>query len=182
MSLVATVLYEDQMQPGSEGALPAHDLLLAMVRDDMGMAVWELRKRIRGNPRKGIDKLIADVARTQLLAGPGLLCLVVDKDRIAPHLGLPHNASEVQVTAEIAKRSNAPSKLRVHFLVPNMEGLLRSIADCDGGTRAPHGKNHNERDLFLKKAAFAPQRALRDCVREKQPSLGKLAGILAGSV
>jgi hypothetical protein len=53
MMRVATVLYEDKMQPGSGGAFPPHDFLLAMVKDLTGKEIWDLRRLIDKNPRKG---------------------------------------------------------------------------------------------------------------------------------
>ena len=177
---VATVLYEDKMQPGSGGAFPPHDLLLAMVKDLTGKDVWDLRKFIDKNPRKGIGNLITDLKRTSLLAGAGKLCIVVDRDRVAEHLGLDRTAPEVDVTAQLEARSDDPEKLSVHYLDPNMEGLMRSIQECAPGESAPRGKDHNSRDIYLNRAAFALTAAVRDCVKGKQPSLGTLAEMLAG--
>lgn len=176
---VATVLYEDKMQVGSGGAFPPHDFVLAMVADITGQTVWDLRRLVDRNPRNGVTKLIADVKRTSLLAGSGRLCVLVDRDRVAEHLGLPKNASETAVTAALYERSDAPDKLSVHFLDPNIEGLMRSIAECAQTQPAPAGKDHNSRDLYLNRAAFALAAAVRECVKGKQPSLGALVVQLA---
>jgi len=176
---VATVLYEDKMQVGSGGAFPPHDFVLALVADLTGRTVWGLRPLIDKNPRNGVSKLIGDLKRTSLLAGSGKLCVLVDRDRVAEHLGLPKNASEADVTAAIYERSDAPNELSVHFLDPNIEGLMRSIEKCAPGEHAPTSKDHNSRDLYLNRAAFALAAAVRDCVKGTQPSLGALAELLA---
>lgn len=176
---VATVLYEDKMQVGSGGVFPPHDFVLAMVADLTGQTIWDLRGLVDKNPRNGVTKLIADVTRTSLLAGSGKLCVLVDRDRVAEHLGLPKNAPEAVVTAALFERSDAPDKLSIHFLDPNIEGLMRSIAECAPTEPAPATKDHNSRDLYLNRAAFALAPAVRDCVKHRQPSLSALAVLLA---
>jgi hypothetical protein len=176
---VATVLYEDKMQVGSRGAFPPHDFVLAMVADLTGQTVWDLRKLVDKNPRNGVNKLIADVKRTSLLAGSGKLCVLVDRDRVAQHLGLPKNTSDATIIATLLKRSDAPDKLSVHFLDPNIEGLMQSIAQCAPAAPAPAAKDHNSRDVYLKHAAFKLAAAVRDCVKGRQPSLALLVEELA---
>lgn len=176
---VATVLYEDKMQVGSGGAFPPHDLVLAMVADRTGQPVWALRDLVDKNPRNGVGKLIADVKRTSLLAGRGTLCVLVDRDRVAEHLGLSKGVSEAAVIASLRERSDAPDKLSVHFLDPNLEGLMRSIAECAPTEPAPAAKDHNSRDVYLNRAAFTLAAAVRDCIQGKQPSLGTLVVLLA---
>lgn len=146
MKPVATVLYEDKMQVGSGGAFPPHDLVLAMVADRTGQPVWELQRLVDKNPRNGVSKLIADVGRTSLLAGGGRLCLLVDRDRVAEHLQRPRTSTEDEITAALHARSDAPDRLSVHFLAPNLEGLMRSIAECAPTEPAPVAKGHNTRD------------------------------------
>lgn len=177
--LVATVLYEDKMRVGSNGTFPPHDFVLAMVADLTGHAVWDLRRRVFPNPRNGVDKLIADLKRTRFLAESGMLCILVDRDRVAAHLKLPKSASEDEIIAALRERSDAPEKLSVHFLDPNMEGLMRSIEACAPNERAPSTKGHNARDVYLKHAAYKLSAAVRDCVKGKQPSLGALVELLA---
>ncbi len=177
--LVATVLYEDKMQVGSGSSFPPHDLVLAMVADLTGRTVWDLRPLVGKNPRNGVSKLIGDLKRTSLIAGSGTLCVLVDRDRVAEHLGLPKGASETTVATVLHQRSDAPAKLSVHFLEPNMEGLMHSIEECVPGQHAPRSKDHNARDLYLNRAAFALATSVRNCVKSKQPSLGALVLLLA---
>lgn len=182
MKPVATVLYEDKMQVGAGGAFPPHDFVLAMVADRTGRSMWDLRRLVERNPRNGVSKLIADVKRTSLLAGSSKLCVLVDRDRVAEHIGLPKGATEAAVIDELHKRSDAPARLSVHFLDPNIEGLMRSIADCSPADPAPVSKDHNSRDVYLNRAAFVLAAAVRECVQGKQPSLARLVDELADLV
>jgi hypothetical protein len=175
--LVATVLYEDSMQPGANGAFPPHDFVLSMVRDITKRELWDLRKLIEKNPRNGLSKVLADVRRTRLLAGQGLLCLLVDRDRVAQHLNLPNSASDDEIVEAVKSLSDARDKLSVHFLYPHMEGLLHSIGNC-AGESAPDRKRLSARDSFLNRAAFSLSRPVRDCVKLNQAGLAALVDVL----
>jgi hypothetical protein len=98
---------------------------------------------------------------------------------VAVHLGLVKGASEQDIIEQLRRRSDAPDRLSVHFLDPNLEGLMKSIADCEPGQAAPRGKDHNSRDIYLNKAAFSLGSKVRDCAKGKQPSLGRLVDLLA---
>jgi hypothetical protein len=180
MKSVATVLYEDKMQIGSGGAFPPHDFVLAMAQDINGRTVWDLRSLVDKNPRNVVTKLLSDIEyRTRLLAGSGTLCVLVDSDRVARYLPVPNDASQAEVAEALYQCSDAREKLSVHFLEPNLEGLLRSIEECDPTQRAPAAKDHNARDRYLNRAAFALAPHVRDCVKGKQPSLAALVDLLA---
>lgn len=176
---VATILYEDKMQIGSGGVFPPHDFVLAMVADITGHYVWDLRKIIDKNPRNGISKLLSDARRASLLAGAGIVCMLVDRDRVAEHLDLPKNAANDSISAKIRSMSDAPDKLFVFYLDPNMEGLLRAIEKCSPSMPAPQAKAHNERDIYLNTAAFSAASSVRNCVGTRQPSLAELVKLLA---
>ncbi len=173
------VLYEDKMQPGANGSFPPHDFILSLVADQVEQEIWTLRKLIRSNPRNGVNKLIQDLPRTACIAGAGMLYVVVDADRIARHLGLPKQASLDAAKAEIKRRSDAPDKLSVHFLHPNLEGLMASIEACAPGHKAPPAKDHNSRDIFFKRAASRLSSAQRQCVRKDQSGIDTLVDRLA---
>ncbi len=83
------------------------------------------------------------------------------------------------MTARLLQRSDAPERLSVHYLYPNMEGLLRSINGCDPSVPAPLTKDHNSRDIYLNRAAFAVPASVRDCVKGAQPGLDSLVQKLA---
>jgi hypothetical protein len=151
-----------------------------MVGDRLGRPTWELFGQLEGIPRKGVDKIIADVSRaTAQFAGAGHLCKLVDQDRIAEKLGLPRHVAPEQIVRALKALSDAPEKLDVFLLQPNMEGLLASIAAC-GGPVMPVRKDLNERDKVLNKVAYALPTSVRQCVESKQPGLKAPAELLAG--
>jgi len=184
MTPLATVLYEDKMLPSSGGNYPLHDLVMRMVEDQIDGETWKLRKSISRNPRKGIGNILNDVEDAAFLAGTGELYLLVDRDVIAKHLGLPTASTDESVVAALVARSDAPAKVHPYFLRPNIEGLLRSIKDCDpallpGNMRAALEKRLNDRDIVFNEVKKAGQAALRACVRRAQPGIDGLASALA---
>jgi hypothetical protein len=184
---LATVLYEDQIAAGANGSYPLHDLVMRLVEDDIDGETWRLRKLVAPNPRKGLGNILKDVKLTALLAGGGELHILVDVDRIREHLDLEPSATNQAIVAALRQRSDAPGKLRVHFLMPNVEGLLRSIQACDPTllpremTRALQ-KKLNDRDIVFIEVAKQAQVALRRCVRKAQPGIDALASALAALV
>lgn len=181
MTLLATVLYEDTMRPGAQGSYPLHDLVMRMVEDEINGETWELRRRVAKNPRKGIGNLLNDVKkRTGLLAGAGVLFLLIDLDRIAEHLKLPRSTTEADLVVKLKAECDAPDKLCPFFLRPNVEGLLRDIQRCDAtvlpaSITAALRKELNERDLVFNEVKKLDRRSVRDCIRQKQPGLDALA-------
>jgi len=173
MSPVATVLYEDRMQVGAGATFPLHDLILKWVANQTERPLWELQKLVDKNPRNGVSKLLGDVPKTSRIAGGGCLILLVDRDHIAEHVHLQKNAPDQQVIEAILRKSDAPQKLTIYFLHPNMEGMLSSIEDYDPTLPAPLKKDPNARDIILKKARTRPAH-LRDCVRSRQPGIAAL--------
>lgn len=187
MTPLATVLYEDKMLPGPSGSYPLHDLVMRLVEDEVNGQTYKLKRLIEKNPRNGIGNVLNDLRSTSLLAGAGTLFLLIDRDVLAAHLKLTTRARDEEIEAALKNRSDAPDKLRPFFLHPNLEGLLRSVHDCDP-TLLPDNvaraltKKLNDRDLVLNELKKAPLRALRDCVRKAQPGLDALARAIAAIV
>lgn len=193
MTQPTTVLYEDSMLPGAGGGYPLHDLVMRIVEDEINGETYRLRKLIEANPRRGIDNLISDLGKTSLIAGFGQLFILVDRDKVARHLvkrsalagGL--RASDDEVVAALRALSDATTRLHVFFLKPNMEGLLGDIQGCDP-TLLPDEmasalrKKLNARDIVLNEVKKAARRALRECLRERQPGLFALAQAIAAVV
>jgi hypothetical protein len=184
MKFLATVLYEDKMSSSANAGYPLHDLVMRMVEDDINGKTWELLKLVDNKPRNGIGNLINDVRITELIAGPGKLLVLVDSDRIGEHLRLGNSATDGQVVAALEGCSNAPAKLGVFFLRPNLEGLLRAFQRCDPSglpesMQAALRKNLNHRDMLFKEAKRDVRRSLRQCLREAQPGLDGLVKEIA---
>ena len=194
MKPLATVLYEDS-KIGKE--FPLHNLLMRMVEDDIDGQTWRLRKLVLDNPRNGIDNVLADVRATSLIAGPGIVFVLADRDRIVQHLNrsarsgetrLEADASDDEIADAILARSDAPRQLRVFMLQPNMEGLItaieacvkrRQLADEIAGAKA---KNRIMRDLVLTEVAREAMQGIRACVRERQPGLDALAKAIGEAI
>jgi len=180
MKYRATVLYEDKQQPRPNELFSPHAFVLSAVAAVEGYDLSEfpqrvamLTKVIDGRPQNGVSKLLTAIRNTSRIAGPGMLFLLVDRDRIAEHVGLQKASQEKDVIAKIRGRSDAPGHLSVHFLEPNLEGLMKTIEMCRGPV-APLRKGLIERDTYLNKAAYGLSAGIRDCVRQQQPSFGDL--------
>lgn len=70
------------------------------------------------------------------------------------------------------------------MLHPNLEGLLRAIAECAPGRWPEHirdalNKDRIARDLVLGQAAAEAMTVLRACIQRKQPGLAALATAVA---
>ncbi|MBT3219822.1 MAG: hypothetical protein HN348_12095 [Proteobacteria bacterium] len=99
-------------------------------------------------------------------------------------MNLPANASEADIVAELHARSDAANKLSPYFLEPNIEGLVRSIQECDptflpDSVRRALQKKLNDRNIVFNATKRATRRSLRDCVRKAQPGLVALAVAIA---
>ncbi|MFV8754278.1 hypothetical protein ACNOYE_27350 [Nannocystaceae bacterium ST9] len=172
------------MLPSANGDYPLHDLVMRMVEDDINGETWRLRPLVDKNARKGINNVIKDVGRTDLIAGAGELYLLVDRDRVAEHLGLVPTAPDDDVVTKLAQRSDAPHKLHTYFLRPNLEGLLRDIGRCDpsilpANLEAALRKKLNDRDLVLNEVKKAARADVRNCMRQAQPGLDALVKAIA---
>jgi len=193
MNLLGTVLYEDSMLPGVGGGYPLHDLVMRIVEDKINGETYRLRSLINANPRKGIDNVLNDLGRTSLIAGTGQLFALVDRDKVVRHLakrGAIAPAAQVmdhEVIAAIQALSDAPTRLQVFLLRPNMEGLLRHVQGCDptllpAEMAAALRKKLNARDIVLNEVKRAARIALRECLRKEQPGLFALADAFGRTV
>ena len=190
---LATVLYEDS-KIGKE--YPLHHLVLRMVEDDINGQTWRLRKVVDDNPKKSIDKVLEDIRVTSLVAGAGVLLVLVDRDAVVRHVNqnarrdeprLSATATNEEITAAILATSDAREKLRVFILEPNLEGLVAAIEQCAPGhwtaeIAAAKRKDRFARDVLLSEVTKAPMTAVRACVRAKQPGIDGLAKALAAII
>lgn len=184
------VLYEDS-RSGS-GSFGPHDLLAALVADQTGKSVWEVKQSARERPLRGIDKLLkalSDPGRLSNLVPGGVPILaVVDGDRIREHMGLKRNAPARQVEQELKESCNEPDRITVVLLERNVESLVEAARDCDENFMPDRiadalMKDINARDLVLQAVAFdAGRRDLRDCIRKRVPSLERAIATIAEAV
>lgn len=184
--MLATILYEDS-QVGPRFAL--HDLVVRMVADDSMREVFVVGRRLTGVPRAGIDKLLDDLARADRLAGAGWLFLLVDGDRIAEHLIrrralVAGKVGESEIDTAIHRLAGGFPRLSTFFLEPNLEGVLRAVHRCTGGSQLARlesalRKDRFARDALLEEVRRGDDSARRRCVREAQPGLDLLVRRLA---
>lgn len=177
MKPVVTILYEDSVRRNAGGEYPLHDLVMRMVEDDINGESWRLRKLVFANPRNGVTNILRDIkSRTSLIASGGKIFLLIDRDKVARHLKLGGNPSDEEIIEKIRESSDAPSKVEVFFLHPNLEGLIQAIQKCDPGMVAASvfesalGKSLNDRDIVFQNAKLERWTG-RACVRAAQPGL-----------
>jgi hypothetical protein len=193
MTPLATVLYEDS----KIGKLyPLHDLILRMVEDDIDGKTWRLHKAVADNPRKSIDKVLRDISHTSLIAGAGKVFILADRDQITRHINqhkppeepvLSPNAADPEIVDAMLRMSDAPKKLEVFFLQPNLEGLIDAVGQCAPGQwstdiRNAKRKDRGARDFVLQEVAKATMAGVRTCVRAQQPGLDGLVKALTALI
>jgi hypothetical protein len=176
------------MSTGPSGHYPLHDLVMRLVEDEINGQTWQLMKLIDKNPRKGIGNIFRDIKRTNLIAGGGMLFLLIDSDKTAEQLGLPARASDEEVIQALREKSDSPEQLEVFFLYENMEDFMSSIQKCapdllsENFRSAIETKSLNDRDIVLKEVKKSHQQVLRTCVKEHQPGLAALAHAIAALI
>jgi len=178
------VLYEDKPadapKPGrGSKEFGLHHLVVAMVADRMGVDANAIRRTVDGRPLGPNSRVLehfrrADVYPAQLVVG------VFDGDEVRRLVGLKGDANEEDVRSEILRGVDSPDLRCVVFLDRNVESVLRHAIECLGGVGAELArdaidrKQRNERDIVLKRAAYA-QIGVRACVEGKHPELMSLA-------
>lgn len=186
------VLFEDARESPKGAALDR--LIWASVADELGRDLWSLKADVEVRMMKGNGNLLEDIKRLDAVAPSGeVVFAVLDDDEIHAPLKLKKGAPRAAVVKAITKLCDHPSRLRVVLMSDNMESLLEGIRKClathggatltvDAWARAIDRKVMVERDRALDRAAFAPSRAVRDCVRSALASFGDLIAGIAGCV
>ncbi|HRC56738.1 MAG: hypothetical protein IPI49_32845 [Myxococcales bacterium] len=194
MRWVARVLYENHRN--EEKGFNLHQLVCAMVDDELGRSPFTTKNLVHCMTRKGVDKLLADCADRAVFDGlaDSARFAVVDGDELHRRLGL----SATCLLSEV--RSALPQKYPgVHFAIPdaptraqsNTEHLLRCVAGCLGlpdtddtlVSALRKGSNaRTDRDRVFGRALGEAHRSARDCVRQAQPPIDELVRKLAAVV
>jgi hypothetical protein len=106
---------------------------------------------------------------------------VYDSDRIHRGVGLPSTACKIQVKAVLKGECIWKERLKMVFLERNIETVVHAVQACapkivpeELWRQAVDRKDRNARDVILRRAAAPHQRALRDCILGKVPSLAYL--------
>jgi len=186
----ATILYEDS-RIGVK--FPLHHLVLRMVKDEFNGETYRLLRAVKDNPKSGIDKLLGDVRQTRLIAGRGMLFVLADRDHVVEHINrhcAPARAlSAAAGTGEIERAlkawSDAPEKLGVFLLEPNVEGIIDDVARCApdrwrAEVSSARQKDRIARDFVFDQVARATEVEVRRCLLRSQPGLAALAKALGG--
>jgi hypothetical protein len=192
MNKLATVFYEDKMQPDPSGDFPIHSLMLRLIADgfppQLPPEIWIFKKQLAGVSKRGVDNILTDLRDCFELISAGLpVFILIDRDKIIDHVNknfklvplLTSSSTDEQIKAQIQKGSGKPSSVNVFFLYPNMEGLLQSIRRCNP-TLLPDVMNKalqkkvNDRDIILKELSKESNLSLRTCVLQAQPELSAL--------
>ncbi|MBU6160483.1 MAG: hypothetical protein KGO50_05135 [Myxococcales bacterium] len=192
MRPLVTILYEDSRLSPSRFAL--HELVIRLVADRSHGEFWKFTNRLECNPRNGVDNVLSDLRNASLIAGEGRLFVLLDRDRIIKHLNnrsrmsggrtLPPTATDDQIVETIRLLSDAPERVRAFLLHENVEGVVKSIADCapsrwQDDVKDALRKVRLAREAVLSAAARAHETSVRDCLRQRQPGLSALADALS---
>lgn len=188
MNAIAVILYEDKRGPEKEFGL--HALVLSCVADAMGVNMFTLKDKLDGRPMNGVTNVLqscrSDVRR--LGTRGQKVFAVIDDDRIRQHVpGVDPRTSEDAVIRAIKSSSDAPAQLEVFLLKKNTETVIEAAKHCDDGlpdaaVQQALRKNMAQRDRILNNVARAGNRAIRDCILDRVPVLGKLVEALLALV
>ncbi|HEX7842986.1 MAG TPA: hypothetical protein VF469_36185 [Kofleriaceae bacterium] len=127
------ILYEDSRGPLQR--FPLHDLVVKSAADLVPLDVHELFQRVVKVPKRGVSKVLDEVARCdRLLANHARLLVWVDNDAIRRALSLARDCARGTVISTIKDRapqsgSSRPKPLEVFLLDDNLEDLLSSIGE-----------------------------------------------------
>ncbi len=170
--MILTILYEDHAsaEPNQFGL---HNLLLRCICDELDETnLWELGKRIKGNPKKGDSGVIRALKTDgrRLLNSGGLLALL-DDDKIRIKFGMNDVRCKKLVADKL--RDMAPGS-DVVLLVENTESLLKACVELTGGAWSGEKPGPAERDAIFNKFAHGYTPGLRKQLRDKVRSFDRL--------
>lgn len=192
MNAVVVILYEDQRGPTKEFGL--HNLVTACVSDLLGKTLQDhtFRQLLDGRPMKGVDKVLRSCrSEVPRLAPQGQTVFVlVDDDQVRRRLrgeGISESAPASDVVQAIKARSSKPDQLEVVLLEKNLETVLEAAGECDKDLSQPLlvdalRKAPAARDRILNTVAWRGDRAARDCILGRVPSLRRFVQALADVV
>src|SRR5215510_5861477 len=125
------ILYEDSRGPLKR--FPLHDLVVKSAADLAAVPVHELFRRVTAMPKRGVNKVLDEVARCdRLLRGGARVLVWVDNDGIRRALGLAPDCSRGTVISVIKARApeahggSRPKPVDVFLLDDNLEDMLSS--------------------------------------------------------
>jgi hypothetical protein len=178
-----TVLYEDRRGPIPEFGL--HRFITQCVHDAISgdhPEYHHVARCLKDHQCKNDAKLLAKCREhVDAISRTGCPVIAVfDNDRVRRLLGLPHDATDDIVRAEILKGKADNVPLCIVLLKQNTESVLRAIANCSSGldpevlAKAVERKDMNARDIVFREAAKAKAKTVRECVLQTNPSLKEM--------
>lgn len=187
MTSLAVILYEDRRGPEKEFGL--HNLVVACVVDDAGGDRFAMRRKLDGRPMKGVQPLLRSCRRDirRLSARGQPVFALIDEDAIREqlrHEGVEPDADDAAITRAIKAKCEQPDRLHVFLLRENTETVIDAAGRCDQGLRSEAIlqkallKDLNARDAVLNRVAYAPDRAVRDCIRQHVPAIRSMVSVL----
>jgi hypothetical protein len=169
------ILYEDER--GEIKDFPLHTLVCACVGDTLELDVHSIRPLLRAIPKKGNSKLLtACLKEVAKMPEPHVLALF-DGDELHRLLQLHGDIPAEQLHEELRQKI-AVERTCPFVLHRNTETLVEAAAGCLGTPR-PSGKDKSSRDTLLARAAWAPTRGPRDCIREAVASFAEFVDEVA---
>ena len=187
MAIVVRILYEDQFGPQNRFGL--HRFLLRCACDDCEIddtRLYMADQCLDCIPKKGNSKLLATIRQelAHLSHGNVRVIAVFDNDKVRDLLALPADVSDESVVHAITDGQDHAA-LRVILLKENAESILQWADECganfDPADReaAVRRKELGARDALFGRITASAKKTIRDCIREKMPSLGPLIDTIA---
>jgi hypothetical protein len=189
VTLLATVLYEDQRGPTRGFGL--HEFVMRCAYDAGDIPdnrIYLLQDTVQCIPLKGSGKVRQALGHhlANLAASGQPVFVVLDNDRVRDLLNLPPQANAEEVVDAINSLCRGSGiRVNVTLLVQNTESVLDAAVQCDPDIdqnlagKAIERKEPGARDILFGRLARAAQRAIRDCILQHIPSLRPLTEDLA---
>jgi hypothetical protein len=184
MSFDAIIIYEDKAVQVQE--FGPHNVLCALLADELNKSLYDVRKRLLGIPAKGSGKLLraCSARNVEKLARQGQLVItLVDDDRVHELLGLDKNICRSRVLETFRARVDNPPNLIIVLLEKNTEDLLRIVSAIMKYSpvaleKAIERKDLVARDAVLNRFAFRALAEQRKNLLEMMPSFQRLVGVV----
>ena len=172
-----TILYEDSAADGQVKEYGPHMVVRQCVADRLQKSPWEL-STLEGMPRNGASNIVKDCRRVPPQVGRDgrLVVAVYDADKIHREVKLPAGACKSQIKPVLRAACTWQERLVIVFLEKNIESVLEAVCACTAipvelRRLAIERKQRNERDIVLRKILSPSDRAVRDAVLLRVPSL-----------
>jgi hypothetical protein len=161
-----TVLWEDQRGGQLKGFGPG-ELLVSCVADELEADRAWISKHVSSHPKKGNGNVRRALREDLgLLIKHGPVIAVIDRDKVSELLSkLPLEPLDCNGALVKQFRAETAGNYQLVLLVENVETLVDAVVGALGGARPTTKPTPDERDRVLVRAAWSPNRSLRDDIR-----------------